>query len=46
MFSKLLVKDLINSFSKKEEPLYKILLTSNNKEPTLIRDNLRSIKTL
>ena len=45
MFSRLLVKDLIDSFSKEEEPLYKTLLTSNNKEPALIRDNLRSIKT-
>ena len=46
MFSRLLVKDLIDSFSKEEEPLYNTLLTSNNKELTLIRDNLESIKTL
>ena len=46
MFSRLLVEDLIDSSSKEEEPLYKILLTSNNKEPALIRDNLGSIKTL
>ena len=32
MFSKQLVKDFIDSFSKEEELLYKILLTSNNKE--------------
>ena len=46
MSSRLLVEDPINSSSKEEEPLYKILLTSDNKEPALIRDNLRSIKTL
>ena len=46
MFSRLLVKDLIDFFRKEEEPLYNTLLTSNNKEPALIRDNLGSIKTL
>ena len=46
MSSGLLVEDLIDSSSKEEEPLYKTLLTSDNKEPALIRDNLGSIKTL
>ena len=46
MFSRLLVKDPIDFFSKEEEPLYKTLLTNNNKEPTLTRNNLESIKTL
>ena len=46
MSSRLVVEDPINFLSEEEEPLYKTLLTSNNKEPALIRDNLGSIKTL
>ena len=46
MSSRLVVEDPIDSLSKEEEPLYKTPLTSDNKEPALTRDNLRSIKTL
>ena len=46
MSSRLVVEDPADSLSKEEEPLYETPLTSNNKEPALIRDNLGSIKTL